>query len=183
VHMVPSRYATKEELVELARAAGRHEGTSLELIPMVAPVFEPWAIELMVDLSVAAQRPLNWNVLTVAAASAAQTEAKLEAGDVARRRGAKVVALTIPHSFGVRLSFASGFVLDAMPGWEEAMLLPRPEKLRLFRDKAAHVRLNDLAMANVKPLRLLNIWSIVRLYVIIALIRRIFVVLSVVVIV
>src|SRR5437899_335908 len=135
--MVPSRYATTEELLALAGAAGRHDGTSLEFIPTVGLDFEPWAVDLMADLSVAAQRPLNWNVLAVTAAIAAQAAQKLEAGDVARQRGGKVVALTIPHSFGVRLSFASGFVLDAIPGWEEAMLLPRAEKLLLFRDKAA----------------------------------------------
>src|SRR5207247_8640546 len=135
------------DLRGLARDAGRHQGTCLEFVPMVGAGFDPWAIALMADLSVAAQRPLNWNVLTVTAATAAQAAAKLEASDVARERGGKVVALTIPHSFGMRLSFASGFVLDAIPGWEEAMLLPRAEKLQLFGDKAARDRLNDVAQA------------------------------------
>ena len=158
-HMVPSRYATKEELLALCAAAGRHEGTSLEFIPAVAPVFEPWAMELMADMSVAAQRPLNWNVLAVNAANAAQSAAKLEAGDIAKAKGGKVVALTIPHSFGVRLSFASGFVLDAVPGWEEAMQLPRAEKIALFRDKAARDRLDELAKAPGNPLGMLTNWS------------------------
>ncbi|HMC68181.1 MAG TPA: D-aminoacylase, partial [Mycobacteriales bacterium] len=162
--MVPSRYATTGELLALARAAGRHEGTSLEFIPTVGLDFEPWAVDLMADLSVAAQRPLNWNVLAVTAAIAAQAAQKLEAGDVARQRGGKVVALTIPHSFGVRLSFASGFVLDAIPGWEEAMLLPRAEKLLLFRDKAARDRLNELAQAPDNPMRPLANWPRLRIY-------------------
>jgi N-acyl-D-aspartate/D-glutamate deacylase len=166
--MVPSRYATTQELLALAGAAGRHEGTSLEFIPSVGLDFEPWAVELMADLSVAAQRPLNWNVLAVTAAIAAQAAQKLEAGDVARQRGGKVVALTIPHSFGVRLSFASGFVLDAIPGWEEAMLLPRPEKLRLFRDKAARDGLNELAQARDNPMRPLANWPRLRIYDVVA---------------
>jgi N-acyl-D-aspartate/D-glutamate deacylase len=131
---------------------------------MVGPTFEPWAIELMADLSVAAQRPLNWNLLPVSAASATSAAAKLEAGDVARARGGKVVALTIPHSFGVRLSFASGFVLDAMPGWEGPMLLPRDEKLALFRDKAARDHLNDLAQAPDNPMRVMANWGVHRIY-------------------
>jgi N-acyl-D-aspartate/D-glutamate deacylase len=166
--MVPSRYATKDELVALATATGRHEGTSLELIPMLAPVFEPWAVELMADLSAAAQRPLNWNLLAVTAAIADNAWAQLEAGDVARERGAKVVALTVPHSFGIRLSFASGFVLDAMPGWEEAMLLPRAEKVALFRDKAARDRLNERAQAPENPLRPLANWARLRIYDVVA---------------
>jgi N-acyl-D-aspartate/D-glutamate deacylase len=166
--MVPSRWATREELLALAGAVGRHEGTSLEFIPMVAPAFEPWAVDLMADLSARAGRPLNWNILTVSAASAGQAAAKLEASDVARQRGGKVVGLTIPHSFGVRLSFASGFVLDAMRGWEEAMLLPRAEKLSLFRDKGARARLNAMAQSKDNPLRVLADWSSKRIYDVVA---------------
>jgi N-acyl-D-aspartate/D-glutamate deacylase len=158
-HMVPSRNATREELIALAGVAGQHEGTSLEFIPMVGPVMEPWAMDLMADLSAAAKRPLNWNILTVNAANAEAGRAKLEAGDVARAKGGKVVALTIPHSFGVRLSFASGFVLDAMPGWEAPMLLPRDEKLKLFRDKAARDALNDLAQAPGNPMGAIANWG------------------------
>ncbi|MCU1373914.1 MAG: Aminoacylase [Actinomycetia bacterium] len=167
-HMVPSRYATTDELFALAGVAGEHEGTSLEFIPMVGPRFEPWAVDLMVGMSVAAQRPLNWNILTVTAGNAEDGRAKLEAGDVARERGGKVVALTIPHSFGVRLSFASGFVLDAVPGWEEAMLLPRDEKLALFRDKAARDALNDKAQAPGNPMGTLCNWSTKVIYDVVA---------------
>jgi N-acyl-D-aspartate/D-glutamate deacylase len=155
-------------MLALAEAAGRHEGTSLEFIPMVAPAFEPWAVDLMADLSARAQRPLNWNILPVSAASAGHAAAKLEASDVARQRGGKVVGLTIPHSFGVRLSFASGFVLDAMPGWEEAMLLPRSDKLALFRDKAARDRLNALAQSRDNPLRVMADWSSKRIFDVVA---------------
>jgi N-acyl-D-aspartate/D-glutamate deacylase len=166
--MVPSRWASREELLALAGAAGRHEGTSLEFIPMVAPAFEPWAVDLMADLSARAGRPLNWNILPVSAASAGQAAAKLGASDVARQRGGKVVGLTIPHSFGVRLSLASGFVLDAMPGWDEAMLLPRAEKLSLFRDKEARDRLNAVAQSKDNPLRVLADWSSKRIYDVVA---------------
>jgi N-acyl-D-aspartate/D-glutamate deacylase len=158
-HMVPSRYASRDELVELCRVAGAHEGTSLEFIPMVGPTFEQWALDLMADMSAAAQRPLNWNVLVVNAANAAQARAKLEAGDVARAKGGKVVGLTVPMMFGFRLSFASGFALDILPGWEETMLLPRSEKLAVFRDKAARDGLNELAQRPDNPMRGLADWS------------------------
>ncbi len=144
--MVPSRYASREELLALCKVAGQHPGTSLEFIPMVGP-FDEWAIELMADMSAAAGRPLNWNVMTVMASNVEQNREKLRAGDVARSRGGKVVALTIPMNFGIRLSLASGFILDAMPGWEEPMLLPRDEKLKLFKDVAARRKLNEMAQA------------------------------------
>jgi N-acyl-D-aspartate/D-glutamate deacylase len=158
-HMVPSRYASREEIIELCRVTGEYPGTSLEFIPMVGPAFEPWAIELMTDMSVAAQRPLNWNVMTVSAMNLAECQAKLGAGDYARSKGGKVVALTVPMSFGVRLSFRSGFVLDAMPEWERVMLLPADEKLAIFKDPAGRARLNELAQSPTNPLKALANWG------------------------
>jgi N-acyl-D-aspartate/D-glutamate deacylase len=156
--MVPSRHGTREEVLALCRAVGRHPGTSLEFIPSIGP-FEPWAIDLMAEMSAQAGRPLNWNVLTVNAANAEQSREKLHPGDVARQRGAKVVALLMPITLGVRLNFQSGFVLDAIPGWEEAMLLPRSEKIALFGDRAARDRLNRAAQDPANPLPMLTNWS------------------------
>jgi N-acyl-D-aspartate/D-glutamate deacylase len=156
--MVPSRHATRDEVLALCRAVGRHPGTSLEFLPSIGP-FEPWAIDLMADMSAQSARPLNWNVLTVNATNAEQGREKLRPGDVARQRGAKVVALLMPITFGVRLSFQSGFVLDAIPGWEDVMLLPRSEKLALFRDPAARERLNRQAQDPANPLPQVANWS------------------------
>ena len=47
--MVPSRYATRDEIVELCRVTGEFEGTSLEFLPCIGP-FEDWAKELMAAL-------------------------------------------------------------------------------------------------------------------------------------
>jgi len=157
-NMVPSRHASTAELIELARVVGEYPGTGLEIIPQVGP-FDQWAIDLMVDMSVAAQRPINWNVMVVTQANMEDCQAKLAAGDAARARGGKVVALTMPISFGARLSFNSGFVLDAMPGWETAMHASRDEKLALFADKSARDALNAKAQSPDNPLRMLADWG------------------------
>jgi hypothetical protein len=138
--MVPSRHANVTELMQLCRVTGEFPGTSLEFLPMVGP-FEQWAKELMAEMSVAAQRPLNWNILVITQANAAGIENQLSAGDVARERGGRVVALTIPKISGIRLSFASGFLLDAMPGWETVMGLPRAYKKAILADPAARADL------------------------------------------
>jgi len=158
-HMVPSRYATHEEIVELCRVTGEFAGTSLEFIPMVGGAFEPWAMDLMADMSATAGRPLNWNVLTVNVANREASAQRLEAGDVARARGGKVIALLVPMGIGIRLSFASGFVLDAIPGWEQAMLLPRDEKLKLFSDPAARKGLDEMTKRPDNTMRMVSDWS------------------------
>jgi hypothetical protein len=66
-HMVPSPYASREELLELFRVVGIFPGAYLEFIPSVTGFFQPWAVDLMADMSVAAGRSLNWNVVIVSA--------------------------------------------------------------------------------------------------------------------
>ena len=156
-NMVPSRCAEREELVGLCSVLADYDGTSVEFIPALGP-FEDWAVELMADMSAAARSPLNWNVMTVTARSMDMNRAKLAAGDAAAARGAKVVALTVPMMLSLHLNFNSGFVLDALPGWEEVMLLPKDDKRRILADPAERHRLNELAQGD-HPLRSLAHWE------------------------
>ena len=158
-NMVPSRHATHDEVVALAKIAGEYEGTSLEFIPQVGPTFDDFAVELMADMSAAAQRALNWNVLGVGANGLDAAYGKLAASDHAREKGGRVVALTVPMNFPVRLSFRSGFILDAMPGWESVMLLPLDQKLDYFRDPENLASLNENAQRPDNPMRGLAGWG------------------------
>ena len=155
--MVPSRFASRDELVALAGVCSEFPGTSLEFIPCVGE-FEDWAIELMADMSAAAGRQLNWNVMFANAKNIDECFEKLHVGDVAAARGGKVVALTVPMNLGLRLSFAGGFILDALPGWEEPMFAPHEEKLALLSDPSERRRLNELAQQD-GPLRNIANWG------------------------
>src|SRR5262249_31994770 len=59
---VPSRSASRDELVALAAAVADFPGTVLEFIPGSIP-FTDAMYDLMADMSLAAGRSLNWNVL------------------------------------------------------------------------------------------------------------------------
>ena len=113
---VPSRYATEAELLALCAEVARHEGTTLEFIPGVGTFTEREAA-LMGRMSAAADRPLNWNVLIVMAGLAEQVATQLGASDTAADLGGRVLGLTMPSPVSPRLSFASGFLLDTIPGW------------------------------------------------------------------
>jgi N-acyl-D-aspartate/D-glutamate deacylase len=101
-------------------------------------------VDLMTELSLAAQRPLNWNVLGVAGPGG-NHEHQLSASTRAAERGARVIALTLPQGMRIRLSFLSGFVLDGLPGWREVIALPVEERLRALADPAVRARLDERA--------------------------------------
>ncbi|MBW3669465.1 MAG: amidohydrolase family protein [Actinobacteria bacterium] len=138
---VPSRFADEPELLALAGVCGRYPGTSLEF----APAWDDNPIPIMVAMSVVAGRPLNWNVLMPTAANAELCRERLEAGTEARRGGGKIVALTQPLASQPRLSFATGVIFDALPGWHETMHLPPEEKLHALGDPAVRAELRTRA--------------------------------------
>ena len=138
---VPSRHATREELVALAGALRDHDGTSLEFIPTVG-LFGDDHKELMAAMSRAARRPLNWNVLNVVGAAPDIYRSQLTASDFAREHGGEVVALTLPQPLALRLNLISGFVLDALPGWAEVIALPLDERKKAFADPAVRAKLD-----------------------------------------
>ena len=141
---VPSRSASRDELLALAAAVRERPGTQLEaIIPGCLSGFTDDDIALLTEMSLAADRPLNWNVLGVSAANPEGHEKQLRAGEVAAERGGRVVALTLPHSTKIRLSFLSGFVLDGLPGWRETMHLPVAERLRALADPQVRRRLDE----------------------------------------
>ncbi len=114
---VPSSCAGFEEFVALAAVLRDHEGTTLEFIPAIGPIPED-RVELMADMSLAADRPLNWNLLG-SLASEEIWEEQLRASDVAAARGAHVVALALPDMMRMR----SNTLLPGLPGWRDVLAL------------------------------------------------------------
>jgi N-acyl-D-aspartate/D-glutamate deacylase len=143
---VPSRAAGRAELEALAAALAAHLGTTLELIvPGCINGFSEEEVDLMATLSLLANRPVNWNVLGVSSLNPAACERQLDASTVADARGAKVVALTLPHTMKIRLSFEHGAVIDGLPGWGEVFALPVPERMERLADPDLRKRLDERA--------------------------------------
>lgn len=143
---VPSRHAARDELVALACATGEHEGTTLEaIVPGCLAGFSDEEVELLTAMSTAADRPINWNVLAVSALMRDQVNKQLEASQRVAAGGGQLIALTMPHSMKIRLSFLSGFVLDGLPGWRETMHLPVEQRLKVLADPSERKRLDESA--------------------------------------
>jgi N-acyl-D-aspartate/D-glutamate deacylase len=142
---VPSRFATAEEFIALAKATGEHAGTTLEFIPAASAKFTDTEMNLMADMSAAAGRPLNWNVMVVADGDEARAgrEVKLSASDIAAAKGGRVVGLCLPEPMRMRLSFGAGFVLDLIPGFADVIHLPHAQRRVALADQAIREQLKE----------------------------------------
>ncbi len=146
--LVPSRCASGEELVALALTLRDFDDTMLEFIPSIAPVFPERAVDVMVAMSAAAGRPLNWNLLTAGGHGQRDTNAqRLHASDVALERGGQVLALALPIPMQVRVNLLTTIAYNSMPSWREALLLPLPEKLHALRSPERRVRMAEEVVA------------------------------------
>ncbi|MFD7540620.1 amidohydrolase family protein [Streptomyces sp. NPDC059819] len=146
---VASRHAEPAELLALSRAVGEHEGTQLEAI--VAGCLDQFAddeIELLVEMSAAAGRPLNWNVLTIDAAVPERVPRQLVPSERARKAGGRIVALTMPILTPMNMSLGTFCALNLIPGWGEILALPVPERIARLLD--ADVRAEMLRRADSK---------------------------------
>ncbi len=158
---VPSRAAGPGELERLAAVVADHPGTTVELIvPGCLNGFSDDEMDLLTRVSLAARRPVNWNVLAATAGNAAGTAHQLEASDRAARAGGRVVALTLPHTMALRLSFDNGAILEGLPGWREFFARSVDERLAVLSDPAARRAMDDRAQSDEAGiLRYLAAWG------------------------
>ncbi|GGZ75591.1 N-acyl-D-amino-acid deacylase family protein [Streptomyces bluensis] len=132
---VASRHAKPAELLALSRAVGEYEGTQIEaIVAGCLDQFSDEEIDLFVEMTSAAGRPLNWNVLTIDAAVPERVPRQLLASERARKAGGRIVALTMPILTPMNMSLGTFCALNLIPGWGPILSLPVPERIARLRD-------------------------------------------------
>ncbi|MEU1913745.1 N-acyl-D-amino-acid deacylase family protein [Streptomyces massasporeus] len=139
---VASRHAQPAELLALSRAVGECEGTQIEaIVAGCLDQFSDAEIDLFVEMSAVAGRPLNWNVLTIDAAVPERVPRQLLASEQARKAGGRVVALTMPILTPMNMSLGTFCALNLIPGWGPVLGLPVPERIEKLRDPQVRAEL------------------------------------------
>jgi N-acyl-D-aspartate/D-glutamate deacylase len=152
---VPSRAASLDELLALANVVGEMPGTTMQVIPALIngdvagrfPYEELSALEvgsLLTRLSLAADRPLNWNILHVGEKDAAD---RIAWGDEAAGAGARVLALMYPGPMKLFGSFERRGLFNRVAGMEDFAAAPVEVRMKLLADPAERQRLGKLASA------------------------------------
>jgi N-acyl-D-aspartate/D-glutamate deacylase len=139
---VASRWATPEELIALCEETGLHEGTTLEgIVPGCLDRFNDDEIELLGQMSAAANRPMNWNVLTVDSREPDRVPRQMKAFDRATELGGKVIALTMPIQVPMNMSLLNFCGLWLIPGWQDVLGVPVPERIERLNDPDTRIKL------------------------------------------
>ncbi|MGH9051356.1 MAG: N-acyl-D-amino-acid deacylase family protein [Acidimicrobiia bacterium] len=143
---VGSRWASKEEVLALCAAVRDHEGTTLEYVTDgCMRGFRDDEVDLMAEMTLAARRPLNWNVLTVDAKEPERYRSQLAACENAAERGGRAIALTMPVLVEMNMSFRNYCALFMLPDWGQVMNLPVPERIAKLRDPETRRWMNERA--------------------------------------
>jgi N-acyl-D-aspartate/D-glutamate deacylase len=142
---VPSRSSGVDELVALSGTLRGYPDAQLEFIP-TSDWFEDLHLDVMTRMALAADAPLNWNILVPREKE--WVENRLSASEHARSRGATVLALSYPDVMPIRYSFmAAGFHttagLDSIPGWGPILALGHEQRLAALADPATRAVLRQ----------------------------------------
>jgi len=145
---VASRWASHDEVLALCAAVSEHEGTTLEaIVDGCLDQFSDEEIELFTQMSVAGQRPLNWNVLTVDSRVPERVARQLDASSQAQEAGGRLVALSMLVIVPMNMSFKTYCALFMLPGWKEVMNLPVPERIEKLKDPETRKWMNERAQS------------------------------------
>ena len=159
-HPVPSRAATREEMVTLAGVVGEYPGTWLEMVFGVVSMREEH-YALGADMSRAAGRPLNWNAIQINTGKLELVEDSLRASDYAQARGATVYALIPATPMVTLLNFVNCFLIDTIPGWSDLVPLSLAERREALGSPAFRSHLKEGASkARTMPEARVTQWPI-----------------------
>jgi N-acyl-D-aspartate/D-glutamate deacylase len=140
---VPSRWASDEETIALAAAVRDFPGTWLETLPPFGGARPERRFELPTQMSLAAERPLNWNAIIVRAPDPEMLESQLEMGRFGARQGAKVYGLVPAAPIFSVVNFRTGVQLELLGGWHDFIHLPHDRKIAAMKDPDERRRLRE----------------------------------------
>ena len=143
---VPSRFATKEEVIALGRAMKAAGRGLVQTVPVFYnPPEQLQNIRDMGDISRATGLLCSIAPIVHSAASTLWQES-LAALEDENRRGARVYGQSMPRTFDINIRLSeSSFLLFGAPAWAALMRQPLAERLAGFRDPNSREELRNQA--------------------------------------
>jgi N-acyl-D-aspartate/D-glutamate deacylase len=144
---VPSRWATRDEVIALGRAMREAGRGLIQTVPVFYnPPEQLQNIAEMAEISRATGlmctvAPIVHNAMTTL------WKDSLDALAAEAARGAQVFGQSMPRTFDINIRLSeTSFLLYALPAWAEVMRMALPERLQAFRDPARRDELRNQAV-------------------------------------
>ena len=144
---VPSRFATRDEIIALGRAMAAAGRGIIQTVPVFYnPPEQIQNIEDMGEISRATGLMCTIAPIVHAAGQTLWSDS-LAALDAQAQRGARLYGQSMPRTFDINIRLSeSSFLLLALPAWAELMRMPLPERLAGFREPARREDLRNQSM-------------------------------------
>lgn len=142
---VPSRHASLDEIMQLYAVVPEFEGTIAEIAPPSLN-FTPETYEILTAASLAARRPVNWNLMSLSQLTPDEYDRvamQLGASNHAAQRGGRVVGLTLPQTPRTRVNLVTGTLFNTIPNWGDLFRLSVEERKAALLDPAWQARLKE----------------------------------------
>lgn len=144
---VPSRWATRDEVIALGRAMQAAGRGLIQTVPVFYnPPEQLQNIAEMGDISRATGLMCTIAPIVHNAMSTLWKDS-LDALEAEAARGARVFGQSMPRTFDINIRLSeTSFLLYALPAWAEVMRMPLPERLAGFRDVSRREDLRNQTM-------------------------------------
>ena len=145
---VPSRFATRDEIIALGRAMATAGRGIIQTVPVFYnPPEQINNINEMGAISRATGLLCTVAPIVYGGRDSSLWSDSLAALDEQAQRGARVFGQSMPRTFDINIRLSeSSFILLALPAWAELMRMPLPERLAGFNDPARRDDLRNQAV-------------------------------------
>lgn len=145
---VPSRFATRDEIIALGRAMREVGRGLIQTVPVFfSPPDQLQNIHDMGEISRATGLLCSVAPIVHNALAGTLWKDSLEALEEEARRGARVYGQSMPRTFDINIRLSeTSFLLYALPAWAEIMRLPLSERRAAFADPARREDLRNQAI-------------------------------------
>jgi len=145
---VPSRFATRDEIIALGRAMAAAGRGMIQTVPVFYnPPQQIQNIEEMGEISRATGLMCTVAPIVYGGRDSSLWSDSLAALDAQAQRGARLYGQSMPRTFDINIRLSeSSFILLALPAWAELMRMPLTERLAGFRDPTRREDLRNQSM-------------------------------------
>lgn len=160
---IQSRFATDEEIIELACALGEINRGAVQIsrgsLGVSVPMRE--TVQLFEKIASESGRPVIWQSIAHRWDRPNEWRELLDLAKQSLDRGVQSYPLCNARLFNNRLTLKNAQVFDDLPTWKTILFLPLEERIKALRDPEARRRLRYEAVEEKKSSRFSRRWDLV----------------------